>query len=220
MRRILSKLVGDEAILDLGCGNGTVAGDLTRRGHKGRYVGLDLSEELLAAARIKAPRENFTFGQADLTAKGLVEHPAIREQQFDIVVTFACLHHIPSRELRLQMLNQVGRVLKTPTAGGFETRPYGGKFIISNWQFLNSTKLTARIQPWESAELAEKDVDPGDYLLDWRGGGLGLRYVHHFDLMELEGLAKEAGFSIEETYSADGDTGNLALYQVWKPVEQ
>lgn len=207
VRRILSKLSGDETILDLGCGNGSVAADLTRREHKGRYVGLDFSEELLAAARIKAPGKNFTFAQADLTAEGLEEHPAVGGQQFDLVFSFACLHHIPSRDLRLRML----------TAAKSMVWPEGS-FVLSNWQFLNSTKLTARIQPWETAGLAEKEVDPGDYLLDWRGGGLGLRYVHHFDIAELEGLAKEAGFSIEETYSADGDTGNLALYQVWNPI--
>jgi tRNA (uracil-5-)-methyltransferase TRM9 len=208
VRRILSKLTGDETILDLGCGNGSVAGDLTRREHRGRYVGLDFSEELLAAALIKAPGANFTFAQADLTAEGLAEHPAIHGQQFDLVVSFACLHHIPSQELRLRLLI-AARTLVRPEA----------RFVLSNWQFLNSTKLTARIQPWETAGLSEKEVDPSDYLLDWRGGGLGLRYVHHFDLAELEGLAKGAGFVIEETYSADGDTGNLALYQVWKRVE-
>jgi tRNA (uracil-5-)-methyltransferase TRM9 len=207
VRGILSKLGGTETILDLGCGNGSVAGDLTRREHTGRYVGLDFSEELLAAAMMKAEGANFTFAQADLTAEGLAEHPAVSGQQFDLVISLACLHHIPSHELRLRLLVAARSLVAAD-----------GRFVLSNWQFLNSTKLTARIQPWETAGLAENQLDPNDYLLDWRGGGLGLRYVHHFDLAELEGLAKEAGFIVEETYSADGDTGNLALYQVWKPT--
>jgi hypothetical protein len=92
-----------------------------------------------------------------------------------------------------------------------------GYFIHSNWQFLNSEKLKTRIQPWSSANIALSDVDPGDYLLDWRGGGQGLRYVHHFDERELRELAKASRFEILETFYSDGETGNLGLYQIWQP---
>ena len=65
-----------------------------------------------------------------------------------------------------------------------------GKFILSNWQFLNSDKLKARIQPWDRVGLTDEDMDEGDYLLDWRSGGeAGLRYAHHFSAEELLGLA-------------------------------
>ena len=64
-----------------------------------------------------------------------------------------------------------------------------GRFIFSTWQFLNSERLKARIQPWEAAEMSEEDVDEGDYLLDWRRDGVGLRYVHQYSEAELEELA-------------------------------
>ena len=91
----------------------------------------------------------------------------------------------------------------------------GGRFILSNWQFLNSEKLQSRILPWSRAGLSDEDVDDGDYLLDWRSGGEGLRYVHYFDSAELAGLAKETGFGIVEEFLSDGKSGNLALYQSW-----
>ena len=47
----------------------------------------------------------------------------------------------------------------------------GGRFIHSNWQFLNSPRLARRIQPWDAAGLDQRPVEPGDYLLDWRQGG-------------------------------------------------
>jgi hypothetical protein len=81
---------------------------------------------------------------------------------------------------------------------------------------LNSEKLKARIQPWEAAAVSGSEVDAGDYLLDWRSGGKGLRYVHHFDEGELQELAEAAGFQIEKSFYSDGDGGNLGLYQVWK----
>ena len=91
-----------------------------------------------------------------------------------------------------------------------------GKFIHSNWQFLNSPRLQNRIQPWQAAGLNPEDLDPGDYLLDWRHGGLGLRYVHHFDDAELSRLATAAGFRVCETFHSDGQGGRLGIYQIWE----
>ena len=119
---------------------------------------------------------------------------------------FATLHHIPSVEIRLDILKTVRKLLKKD-----------GKFILSNWQFLNSKKLTARIQPWDRVGLADEDLDEGDYLLDWRSGGEGLRYAHQFSARELLGLAEQAGMRVTDSFLSDGDGGNLGLYQVWMP---
>jgi len=35
----------------------------------------------------------------------------------------------------------------------------GGRFIHSEWQFMNSEKLKDRIQPWEDAGLSSEDVN-------------------------------------------------------------
>jgi (p)ppGpp synthase/HD superfamily hydrolase len=91
-----------------------------------------------------------------------------------------------------------------------------GRFVLSNWQFLNSEKLKARVKPWKEVAIRESEVDAGDYLLDWRSGGVGLRYVHHFSESELSRLAQESGFIVLETFYSDGETGNLGLYQLWE----
>jgi 2-polyprenyl-3-methyl-5-hydroxy-6-metoxy-1,4-benzoquinol methylase len=123
---------------------------------------------------------------------------------WSVITAFAVLHHIPSHDLRLGILQTVHQLLKSD-----------GLFIHSNWQFLNSEKLKARIQDWSKAGLSPDEVDPNDYLLDWRSGGEGLRYVHHFDEDELRDLAKATGFQIKDVFYSDGETGNLGLYQVW-----
>jgi len=71
---------------------------------------------------------------------------------------------------------------------------------------------------WSDAGLTEADVDAGDYLLDWRSGGTGLRYAHHFNENELATLAESSGFEIITTFYSDGKEGNLAIYQVWKKI--
>ena len=128
-------------------------------------------------------------------------------EEWSLVIAFAVLHHIPSLDLRLNIVSKVHDLLKKD-----------GLFIHSNWQFLNSPRLKARIQPWESIGLGPQDVDPNDYLLDWKRGSTGLRYVHHFDEHELAGLAQAAGFEIVETFNSDGENKKLGLYQIWKKI--
>jgi len=206
VRSVLARLKGDETILDLGCGNGELARELSRRGHRGSYLGVDFSLPLLQEA--ESLSENFfaRFIQVDLTQLSAFNHQLSVPGGWSVITAFAVLHHIPSMELRLNILRIVYQLLKTD-----------GIFIHSNWQFLNSEKLKARIQPWESAAVPMSEVDAGDYLLDWRSGGKGLRYAHQFDEEDLDELAKASGFRIMESFYSDGAGGNLGLYQVWKP---
>jgi 2-polyprenyl-3-methyl-5-hydroxy-6-metoxy-1,4-benzoquinol methylase len=146
--------------------------------------------------------------QADLTRPREIAELFLVNGNWDVVTAFAVLHHIPSAELRLDLLRVVYRLLKTD-----------GMFVHSNWQFLNSERLKTRIQPWETISLAGSDVEMGDYLLDWRSGGQGLRYVHHFTEQELADHASSAGFNVVKTFYSDGEGGRLGLYQVWRPAE-
>jgi hypothetical protein len=120
-------------------------------------------------------------------------------------LAFATLHHIPGRELRVQILEKV-RELLAP----------GGRFLLSNWQPLNNERLKARIQRWEAVGLSEGDVDEDDNLMDWRRDGQGLRYVHQYSEEELTELAREVGFGVAETFRSDGEGGRLGLYGVWE----
>lgn len=203
VQRVLDMLTGDESMLDLGCGNGELARELMRRGHRGPYTGLDFSLPLLEVARLGWEDAPATFLRADLTApdwdKSLITN------RYSLITSFATLHHIPGAETRLNILSKVHALLHP-----------GGRFIHSEWQFLNSDKLRGRIQSWAEIGLTEADVDPGDTLLDWRGGGRGLRYVHHFSEAELDSLAAATGFRVREAFYSDGENGRLGLYQVWE----
>jgi SAM-dependent methyltransferase len=200
--RILQHIEISAKVLDLGCGNGELARQLAHRGHTGTYTGLDFSPDLLDQASAGQPA-NFRFVQADLSDPDW--DASLQDEQYDIILAFAVLHHLPGVELRMQVLSKV-RLLLLPT----------GSFINSEWQFLNSPRLRARVHPWNTIGLSESDVDPGDYLLDWRQGGQGVRYVHHFSQAELEELAEAAGYEVIESYLSDGENGRLGLYQVWQ----
>lgn len=207
VRRVIEMLNGAEDILDLGCGNGELARELVKRNHHGSYLGVDFSLPLLRDAESIPKDFSATFQQVDLTQLSAFSDELLATDHWSLITAFAVLHHIPSREMRLNILNTVHQLLKP-----------NGLFIHSNWQFLNSEKLKARIQGWSRTGLSENDVDSNDYLLDWRSGGEGLRYVHHFDEGELKELAEASGFTVAETFYSDGEGGNLGLYQIWKLV--
>ena len=211
--KILDAIPQRAAILDIGCGNGNLAAELVRRGWRGTYLGLDSSPQLLGFARKAcAGAKNIDFLLSDLSEpdwdQSIITHaPSQHAPHFDLILAFAVLHHLPGEVIRLNLLHKVRDMLSPK-----------GQFIHSEWQFMNNPRMRARIQPCETAGLSPASLDLNDYLLDWRQGGYGLRYVHHFSTEELEDLAAFAGFQVLETFISDGEGGNLSLYQVWSPV--
>ena len=205
VRRMIQTFPNPARILDIGCGNGELARQLAARGQQGEYIGLDNSPGLLEIARLTSPsgtKLETVFHQADLSKPDWDK--VLGDMAFDVIFAFAVLHHIPGENLREEIISKLAARL----AGC-------GVFIHSEWQFMNSQRLRERIQPWETINLLDTQVDPGDYLLDWRGGGSGLRYVHQFSSPELTRLAENAGLCVQSEFNSDGENGQLGLYQVW-----
>ncbi|MFN3490955.1 MAG: class I SAM-dependent methyltransferase [Anaerolineales bacterium] len=200
VKKILETIQEDDSVLDLGCGNGHFLNRLFESGHKAPLLGVDFSLPLLRDAESLSGVE---FREVELSV--ISNQLSVESGKWDVVTMFATLHHIPSNEIRLDILKTVKKLLKPD-----------GKFILSNWQFLNSEKLKARIQDWSKVGLTKDDVDENDYLLDWRSGGEGLRYAHHFSSEELHTLANQVDLKVEAEFLSDGENGKLGLYQVWR----
>jgi SAM-dependent methyltransferase len=207
VRRVLKTLRGDESVLDLGCGNGALARELSRRGHRGRYTGLDFSIPLLEIAEAEVYSFPARFARVELPLWDTADLVAGNHDGWSLIVAFAVLHHIPGRERRLALLSRVRRQLSRD-----------GSFIHSNWQFTANPRFQQRIQPWTSAGLDALQVDADDHLLDWRRGGNALRYVHEFNEAELADLASRSGFAVAETFYSDGADHRSGLYQTWRPA--
>lgn len=200
--QVLDAVQLNASVLDLGCGNGKVAAYLAESGHTGSYLGLDSAENLVEIAKeLDLPDAEFIHG--DLASPDWDR--LLPDRVYEYVVCFAVMHHIPSRKLRIDFLKKVKRLLAP-----------GGSFIHSNWQFLESPKLRERVLPWVTVGLSDQDVDEHDYLLDWRRGGTGYRYVHYYTSAELHALAEATGFKIIGLFTSDGEGNNLGLYQIWE----
>src|SRR4026209_1903551 len=118
VRRVLEMLKRDESILDLGCGNGELARELAKRGHRGPYLGVDFSLPLLREADLPlmgiSQPDGFSaaFQQVDLTRLSAFSDQLSAAGQWSLVTAFAVLHHIPSHELRLDMLKSIRDLIK------------------------------------------------------------------------------------------------------------
>jgi ubiquinone/menaquinone biosynthesis C-methylase UbiE len=100
VRRLLAPLRADERALDVGCGTGALAYALAPL--VGEVVGVDSSEDYLAAAREEAP-PNCTFAIGDAEA---LPFPY---GDFDLVGCLRVLHHVRRPELVVAELARVTR---------------------------------------------------------------------------------------------------------------
>lgn len=198
---LLKELTEVGRILDLGMGNGNLFRALLDNGFTGHYTGLDFSPALVQiAAALGDGGENARFEVRDLSAQ---RWDADVKGPFDRILAFAALHHLPDPTAR-PVLKRCHALLADD-----------GRLLLSCWQFDRSERWQARIQPWDRVGLDEEQIDRDDYLLDWRAGGVGLRYVHLYKEESLARLASETGYKVLESFYSDGHEGDLGLYQVW-----
>lgn len=97
-----------EAVLDIGCGTGTLAIAATKHvGPTGTVYGIDASPEMIARASRKAARARAPV-VFQLAAAEQLPFP---DGRFDVVLSTLMLHHLP-RDTRQQCATEIRRVLK------------------------------------------------------------------------------------------------------------
>lgn len=107
----LAALRGDETIADVGCGNGAYIAELSRRGHAGPVLGIDLSTGMLDAARRRVP--------AAALAAGDVAALPVRDQAASLTLAAHMLYHVPDPLAAVRELRRV-------------TRPDGQAVVVLN----------------------------------------------------------------------------------------
>ncbi len=102
-----------EKVLDVCCGTGTLSRLAAERvGDKGKVIGVDLSANMLAKARIKGNHTNQKF---ILSNAERIDYP---NDYFDKTYTSFCLHEIPY-PVRINVIREIYQLLKK-----------GGKILI------------------------------------------------------------------------------------------
>ena len=161
--------------LDLGCGNARHAEVLTERAE--RVVGIDVSRAVLETARERARDAHFdtALWQADATALPLAS------RAIDLAVYIATIHHLPTREQRIESLDELARVLSP-----------GGRALVSAWGVTH--------------DRFSRD-EAFDTTVDWTlpDGETVPRYYHIYDIAEFESDIERSELGVERTFEERGN---------------
>jgi ribosomal protein L11 methylase PrmA len=104
----IAGVVAGEAVLDVGCGTGTLALAAKRRvGASGSVRGIDASEEMIDRARAKSARCGLPVTFEVAAAQSL----PFADAAFDVVLCSLAVHHLPE-DARVGALAEMRRVLK------------------------------------------------------------------------------------------------------------
>ena len=195
--KYLASFVSFESrVLDVGCGNGRMV-EVLPEGIKS-YLGMDFSESLIKLAKNKFAKDNIKFISYDILKKWPAENDSI-----DAVSMIAVLNHIPSRELRMQVMKEAYRVLSP-----------GGYLLMTNFNMWRSSFLKKGILKYIMNRLKMQDIE-WQANLGFSVKGLGFRdvitlwekddkkaylYYYAFTLQELIRLGRGAGLKLVEAF--------------------
>lgn len=184
-------------VLDVGCGNGRFGVFLADELSAMTYHGVDNNPSLLGYARDVLqgrPGITTTFSQQDIVADGLAV-----TGDYDLVVLFGVIHHVPGAANRTALLCQLADCVAP-----------GGMLAFAAWRFMDNPRLRRKTVDWPP----DVEREPGDYLLDWRRGEVANRYCHFVDDEEHVSLIEATGLTHVGDYRADGSDGRSNRYSL------
>jgi len=169
-------------ILDLGCGNGRFT-KILPKGQK--YLGIDISENLIEKAKKLHPEHEFKVGD-------ILDLSGLEKEDFDVVISLAAFHHIPSTKSRIDALKNMHRVLKSD-----------GTLILTVWNLWQPKYRKYIAKAFFRSILSAGNYHPYDTFIPW-GKKKIPRYYHSFTPKEMEYLLKKAGFKLVEKHITKG----------------
>jgi SAM-dependent methyltransferase len=202
----LPRIMAAAAVLDAGCGTGTLLSDARDRGHVGRLVGLDPGEGMLARAR---RRDDIEWILGDLAT-------ARWDCAFDLVVmTGHAFQAIVTDEALAASLDTVHRALTPGGVFAFETRNPAAR-AWESWRPENARNgrdpdglpvliTTEVIEPFDGRSVTFTHTFTGEHPSLPQVSCSTLRFLASD---ELAGLLTQTGFRIEALF---GDFGGQPL---------
>jgi trans-aconitate 2-methyltransferase len=157
----------DERVLDVGCGDGKITTEIARRVPRGSVTGVDASHSMIAFAAQEFPAStnpNLVFRIADAARLPFVD-------QFDLVVSFNCLHWVRDQAAALRGIRAA---LVATGRAHLRLVPRGARKALED-----VIEDTRRAQPWAA------------YFPDYRAPYLHLTPDGYRTLVEDNGLRVE-----------------------------
>jgi 2-polyprenyl-3-methyl-5-hydroxy-6-metoxy-1,4-benzoquinol methylase len=167
LMRFAGEKQGKLRVLDIGCGNGYLAGCFHQQGHYA--VGIDLSEQGIAMARK-------TYPDARFEVLGATEHVLddLQEKPFDVIVSTEVIEHLYAPRAFvdgcMKALNPGGRlILTTPYHGYLKNLVLS---IMGKWdQHADPLWDGGHIKLWSKASLTTLLQERGFQNVQFAGAG-------------------------------------------------
>ena len=196
-------------VLDMACGNMRFKTFVDERfeGQSSRYYGVDSCSDLLPECKeAEFQHLDVIEGLLENTLPGSLTAPAC-----DLVACFAFMHHVPTKELRLRLLDVL-----------LEKAQAKGIVALSFWQFAQDGKALEKARATTRAGCAELGLrlDNNDFLLGWKDVEGAYRYCHSFTDGELDEFAAhcEGQATLVNRFRADGKTATMNGYLVFRKL--
>lgn len=173
-------------ILEFGCWSGRFATLLNQQfPWQFSYVGIDLSEELLAYASKENP--NLTFLQWDITR--FITN--FEQESFDLIVWTSSFQHIPTSKERSFLMKHFYRMLDYDWILLMTNRSLSNWFTKKNRKIVLKSRILSwfKFNKWSARDLMVPRTDN-----QWK---VYERFYHFFSLKELERLAIFSGLTIK-----------------------
>jgi len=182
LSKLAEALMPDFRVLDIGCGNGRLLNVLKDKVKKENYLGIDLSENLIALAKKNYPAYDFM-------AADILDLDKMDIGQFDFIFSIAMLHHLPGRDLQIKSLKILSEKLE-----------FGGTMVISVQNFWHRKKYLKLLLKyfWRKIFGREK-VDFGDIIFPGFKNK-SERYYHAFTFCGLKKISQAANLKIIKLY--------------------
>lgn len=197
----LSSQTKDSIILDIGCGNGKYLGNECKHQYS---IGFDTCSELVRLARDKHVERG---GLVDVGVADVMNIP-LRDGTADAVICIAVIHHLCTRERRIDALSECMKVLRKGGHALFyvwaqersdEGSEEGSEVVRSSSKMMNRRfEEQDMLVPWHLRE--KKQGAKSDKVLDdWHQ--VHKRFYHVYRKGELdEELSEIASIQITKTY--------------------
>jgi len=213
MQTLIKKYVKNyQNILDLGCGNGRLL-ELIKN-YKINYLAIDSSKKLINQALKHLDNKTIKHLKAEFKYLNILNLSQLQPQKFNIIFMFAVFNHIPSKKIRLLILQHIKKLLKP-----------NGLLIMTNWNLWN---IKYKKNIWNYKLLKHSNIKSIRHI-DINSLGLGFKdiitiwqssdkqkyeplYYRAFTKFELKKLLRQSGFKIIENYYS---YNNQKTYQ-WK----
>src|SRR3954469_4707210 len=154
--------VGGEAVLDVGCGTGSLSFALAKRGNM-RIVGVDLSSEYIEYARSRNRNPQIDYKVADVCAL------PFENASFDRVLSLLVLHFVPRSAQAVAEMRRVAKPGATVAAAVWDAR---GGFVANRIFFDTAAALDPRAGERRARNYTRPMTRPGELGRAWRGAGL------------------------------------------------